>query len=315
MQPSTAVGRACAELRFTERVGREFAPLTFPRFRGLLSPDRQNVMAFGAFARQSTLTLDPEEIPVGLALLGKPPEQQAQMSLLSIMVHSLYRGKGVASALLARAESAALSQGAPSLVASYSSRLPRRAEFERLLARAGWSSPEVTLMRTAGHSVAVAAEMDRLESSHRPFLPPGASIGLWSSVTESERCQVDELVAEIPFNAFLAPSLYEKTAHPDLSIVLRLNGRIAGWVFGERHSDDLCYYPCGYIIPALYRRASYVALIREVCRKQAALFGPKSVAELSATPKVPGLPRFMRERLGPCSLWYDEMWKSTKEVS
>jgi GNAT superfamily N-acetyltransferase len=296
-------------------VGAEFAPLTFPRFRGLLSPDRQNVIAFGAFAEQSTLALEREEIPVGLALLWKPPEPQAQVSLLSIMVHRLYRGKSVASALLAWAESAALSQGASSLVASYSLRLPRRVEFERLLARAGWSSPRVTLMRTAGYAAAGAAEMDRLEPSHRPFLPPGASIGPWSGVTESERGQVDALVAEIPFNAFLAPSLYEKTAHPELSIVLRLNGRIAGWVFGERRSDGFCYYPCGYIIPALYRRASYVALIREVCRKQAALFGPQSIAELSVTPKVPGLPRFMRERLGPCSLWYDEMWKSTKEIT
>jgi GNAT superfamily N-acetyltransferase len=309
----TQTGRALPELRALESAGPEFAPLTFPRYRGLLAPGRQDVTAIGLLAGQSSLTLEGEEIPVGLALLWKQPEQ-AQMLLLSIRVHRLYRGQGVAGELLARAESAARSQGAASLATTYSSRLPRRVEFERLLDRGGWSAPEVSEVRGAAYAAAVAAEMDRLEPAHRPYLPPGARIEPWSSVTESERGEVDALAAGIAFSAFLSPSLYEKTAHPELSIVLRLNGRIAGWVFGERHSDELCYYPCGYIIPALYRRASYVALIREVCRAQAALFGPKSVAQLSATTNVPGLPRFMRKRLAPCALWYDEMWRSTKQL-
>jgi GNAT superfamily N-acetyltransferase len=312
--------------RFTEQAGPQFGHFTFPRFQHLLLPGRENgrenVTAIGAFEPSAPGPI--REVPIGLALLWrKPPaphvEPDAQpnreMQLLSIMVHRLHRGEGLARALMARVESAAAVQGCASLAAFYSSRLPRRRELEGLLARCGWGAPEVCGMRTAGYAAAVAAEMDGLEAGHRPFLPPGAFIEPWSSVTESERGEVDALVAGIHFNAPLAPSLYEKTAHPELSIVLRLNGRIAGWVFGERHSDDLCYYPCGYIIPALYRRASYVALIREVCRAQAALFGPQSVAQLSATPNVPGLPRFMRERFGPCALWYDEMWKSTKEIT
>jgi GNAT superfamily N-acetyltransferase len=303
-----------AELRFTEQDGAAFAPLTFPRFRHLLLPGQPSVKWIGVFAAPSTELDLCGDIPVGLVLLWQSPESPAETRLLSVMVHRLYRGKGVASELMARAESAAISQGATSLATSYSSRLPRRLDFERLLARCGWSSPEVSEMRTAGYAAAVAAEMDRLETSHRPYLPPDAVIGPWSSVTENERAEIDALVAEITFSAFLGPSLHEKIAHPDLSLVLRHKGRIAGWVFGERRSDDFCHYNCGYVVPQLRRRGGLIALIREVCRKQAALFGPQSVAQLSTTPKTPGMPRFMRERFAACALWYDEMWRSTKEL-
>jgi hypothetical protein len=238
------------------------------------------------------------------------------------MVDRAHRGTGLARALLARAESAALARGCTSLATFYSSRLPARGEFERLLACSGWAAPSISEMRTAGYAAAVAAEMDRLEASHRPYLPDGASVEPWSSVSEIERSEVDALVAAIEFKAPLVPSLYERIAHPELSLVLRNNGKIAGWVFGERAgeragervSDNLCHYGCGYVIPALRRRGALIGLIRAVCRKQAAMFGPQSVAQLSTTPAVPGMPRFMRERLGPCSLWYDEMWKSSKSL-
>jgi GNAT superfamily N-acetyltransferase len=302
-------GASRVALRFTNQASTAFAHLTFRRFRHLLSPERQDVRqdvtAIGAHAG---------ETPVGLALVFWPPskQQHTEARLLSVMVDRAYRGTGAARALLARAESAAVQRGCTSLAASYSSRLPCRRELEGLLGRAGWAAPEIAEMRTAGYAAAGVAEMDRLEASLRPYLPAGACLEPWSSVTAGERGEVDALVAAIEFKAPLAPSLYEEKAHADLSLVLRHNGKIAGWVFGERESDDFCHYGCGYVVPALRRRGALIGLIRAVCRRQAAMFGPKSVAQLSTTPQVPGMPRFMRERLGPCSLWYDEMWKTSK---
>jgi GNAT superfamily N-acetyltransferase len=293
-------------LRFTNQAGATFDHLTFRRFRHLLSPERPDVTAIGAYARETA---------VGLALVfWLPLKQHTEARLLSVMVDRAYRGTGVARALLARAESAALERGYTSLVAAYSSRLPGRREFEGLLSRSGWAAPEIAEMRTAGYAAAGVAEMDRLEGSHRPYLPAGACLEPWSSVTAGERGDVDALVAAIEFKAPLAPSLYEEKAHPELSLVLRHNGKIAGWVFGERDSDDFCHYGCGYVVPALRRRGALIGLIREVCRRQAAMFGPKSVAQLSTTPQVPGMPRFIRERLGPCSLWYDELWSASKRL-
>ena len=271
--------------------------------------------AIGAYAGETpaTSSAGASDSPVGLALVFWPPSKQhTEARLLSVMVDRAYRGTGAARALLARAESAAVQRGCTSLAASYSSRLPCRRELEGLLGRAGWAAPEIAEMRTAGYAAAGVAEMDRLEASLRPYLPAGACLEPWSSVTAGERGEVDALVAAIEFKAPLAPSLYEEKAHADLSLVLRHNGKIAGWVFGERESDDFCHYGCGYVVPALRRRGALIGLIREVCRRQAAMFGPKSVAQLSTTPQVPGMPRFMRERLGPCSLWYDEMWKTSK---
>jgi hypothetical protein len=154
--------------------------------------------------------------------------------------------------------------------------------------------------------------MTRLEPAGRPFLPPDASIDVWATVTEAERQQLPALLAEISFSQYLSPELWEKVSHPELSLVLRHQGKLAGWVFGERQTGDSYNYICGYVVPGLRRRGSLIALIREACRRQAEIFGATSVAQLSTQHAVPGMPRFMRERLQPCSLWQDDLWMARK---
>ena len=295
----------CDEPLFTELPGAEYAGLTFPRFQHLLSPGRGDVFALGAFCG---------DVPVALALFSQSSSKFEHATLLSIMVERRFRGKGLAGTLLARAEAQMFARGCTFLGASYSSRLPRLPEFERLLTRAGWGKPKVTEIRAAGYAADGVAEMMRMELSARPFLPSDAVIDLWGTVTGAERSQVDALVAEIQFNPFLAPALWERNACLELSLVLRHNGKIAGWVFGERDSDEFCHYNCGYVVPELRRRGALIALIREACRRQAGMFGPKSVAQLSTTPETPGMPRFIRERLAPCSLWCDEMRRAEKDL-
>ena len=287
----------------------ELASLTFPRYRKLLD---------GAHDRATPVIVEEAGEPVGLALLfradspeGVPPHAQ----LLSIMVAPERRRSGIARQLLARAEETARCQDCGSIKTWYSTRLPMCHAFERLLAGAGWDPPVIEAMRTAGHSAEVAAEMERIEPARRPYYPAGATVEPWSTVTENERVDVDALVAAIDFNDFMAPSLQEKTAHPELSLVLRVHGRIAGWVFGEAVAPDLCYYANGYVIPELRRRGALVGLIRDVCRRQAELFGPMSVSRVHTTPATPGMPRFMRERLGPCALWYDEYRRVSKRLT
>ena len=283
----------------------QYASLTFPRFRPLLAVDRDDI---------AVITVESDQ-PEGLALLQWPQFSMRTARLLSIMVDPRHRRAGVGRTLLARAESAARARGCISLVAFYSSRLPCRERFEHLLAGAGWKAPEVQELRIACFAAVLAAEMDRLEATHRPFLPEGATIGLWSSVTVSERLEVDRVASAIEFSRDLDPGLFEKKAHPDLSLVLRHNGKIAGWVFGEALSDDLCFYGCGYVIPELRRRCAMVALIREEGRRQAAMFGPESVVQWATTPQTPGMPRFMHERVGPCSLWYDHFFRVSKDLA
>lgn len=287
----------------------ELTSLTFPRYRSLLG---------GTNDRVAPVIVEEADQPVGLALLFRadsPEGASPDAQLLSIMVAAERRRSGIARQLLTRAEETARSQGCGSIKTWYSTRLPMCHAFEQLLNGAGWDPPETEAMRTAGHSAAVAAEMQRIEPARRPYYPAGATVELWSTVTEEERGDVDLLVAAIDFNAYLAPSLHEKTAHPELSLVLRVHGRIAGWVFGEVINPDLCYYANGYVIPELRRRGALVGLIRDVCRRQAELFGPMSVSRVHTTPATPGMPRFMRERLGPCALWYDEYRRVSKNLT
>ena len=287
----------------------ELASLTFPRYHKLLTGQREDVVP---------VKLEESGRILGLALICLPkvePSVAPSAHMLSIMVVPDRRRSGIARELIRRAEQAAHDNGRETISTWYSTRLPMRAAFESLLAGSGWNSPLVESMRTAGYAVAVAAEMDRIELARRSWLPEGAVIDLWSTVTEDERPEIDCLAEAIDFSNMMHPGKWEKFCHPELSVVLRLNGHIAGWVFGEAPTPELCYYAVGYVVPELRRRGALIGLIRDVCRRQAALYGPASVARLSTTPATPGMPRFMKERLGRCALWYDEYMSVSKNLT
>lgn len=67
--------------------------------------------------------------------------------LTSIMVAPQWRGRGIAMMLLARLSQTLRKGGRRGIYARWSSRLPRAAEFARLLASSGWGQPEVSRRR------------------------------------------------------------------------------------------------------------------------------------------------------------------------
>jgi GNAT superfamily N-acetyltransferase len=295
-------------VRIVDNPGAAFAHLTFPRYRRLPEKAGDRIVCVGA---------ESDGTPVALAIFGRSETEPADASLLSVMVDRRFRRQGLGRELLARGEARTRAgrAGHTRLHTTWSSQLPNRRAFEGLLARSAWGMPEVRELRAAGYACEVAAEMSRLEPAARPFLPPDASIDVWSTVTESEREQLPALVAEISFSQSMSPELWEKVSRPELSLVLRYRGNLAGWVFGQHQGQqqgqhqaaDHYNYSCGYVVPGLRRRGALIALIREACRRQAEMFGTQSVAQLSTHQAVPGMPRFMRERLPPCSLWQDEL--------
>jgi GNAT superfamily N-acetyltransferase len=282
----------------------EWTSLTFPRYRYLLEGERED----------TTVLRIEEDGPAAMALLYHAPAAPLSAALLSITVVRHLRRRGLARTLLKRAEASARERGCTEIFARYSSRLPGCQGLERLVSSSGWSTPEILEFRTAGYAVAGAAEMARLEPAGRPYFPPGATVELYSNLGEEDLATVDSLEAAIDFTRFIHPKLYLKHAHPELCLALRHEGRVAGWVLGAKSTNDSYVYHCGYVIPELRRRGALVGLIREVCQRQAALFGPESVAQLSTTAKTPGMAAFMRRRLGPCSLWHDEFRSVSKRL-
>ncbi|MGH9342200.1 MAG: GNAT family N-acetyltransferase [Terriglobia bacterium] len=293
-------------VQFNPQPGEAYGPLTFPRYRPFLAADREDISAFG---------FELDQQPIALAVVFWRSSTKFPPRLLSIAVARPYRGQRVASDLLRRVELATAERGFQSITTIYSVKLPDRAGLERLLAAREWSAPRIAEFRTAGYALDVAAEMARIEPARHPYLPDGAEIAPWFSATEEERGQIEALVQTPGYKLLFAPFVFEKTAHPELSKILRYRGRAVGWVMGEMNNPELCYYSNAFVLPELQRRGALIALIRDVCRCQAKLLGPRSVAQLSTTPAIPGMPRFMRERLAPAALWYDEQMECTKNLA
>lgn len=84
-------------------------------------------------------------VPIGL-LLSCEGEGGLQ-ELSSVMVAPQWRGRGVARMMLCRLSRILREGGRRGIYARWSSRLPRAAEFARLLASAGWGQPEVSRRR------------------------------------------------------------------------------------------------------------------------------------------------------------------------
>lgn len=278
-----------------------FAGLTFPRYRPVLGQLPPGAIAIGASLAGK---------PVGLALATRRnPRQEAR--LLSVMVASSVRRGGIGTLLMHRLQSAFAENGDGKLIAYHSTRLAARPAFEALLARSGWSAPAVYEIRGAGHCAAVVAELDRLRPARRGYLPPGAVIEPWASVTDADRAAMQALLAgPDALGGDLDPARHEPAATPQISVVLRLDGQVIGWVIGERDANGVCYYWSGFVVARWRRSGALIGLVRDVCARQAAAFGPDSIARLSTVPAIPAMARFIRERLGPIGLWVDDFLTS-----
>lgn len=273
-----------------------FETFTFPRYRSMVlaedSPGPSERLAVGA-------SIDGR--PVGLALLSRP-FGESERRLLSIMVSHTARRAGIGSRLLAHAEDLARRHGVQKLSAEHSTRLPSRVAYEALMRKASWSTPSDRHYRLAG-KVRWAKEAAR---DWAPFLARlrerGFDASPWTGLTPTDREEIAALVAaELPesdriFNPL--PRENRLDALPELSLVLRREGRVVGWLLGSRGAlPGMVHYGHGYVLPDLQKRGWLIAGVQEVCARQVELLGPDTVAIFETSPRNDGMRRFMERQL------------------
>ncbi len=201
-----------------------FAKLTFPRFVPLLADIRPPYLACG---------LCGSEGPVGLAL---SMIQDGHARLLSLYVVPHARGAGCGTRLLNELEEK--HRGSAELIwAEYTSSLPQRCAFERTLRRAGWDPPVVREVRASGAIGPLIAimrtwpGMDEEQDRRRgvvfePWLP-----------TAADENAFGELANEAGFLPELAPARYHDRIDALISLAIRREQQLVGWVLGERLPD------------------------------------------------------------------------------
>ena len=298
----------------------DFAPFTYPRFRPALSQLSED----GAQTEDISGTIHAVgarngEQPIGLALIQVLPKtaerKRCAARVLSVMVGRHNRQDGVGKALLRFLEQYAGSQGALDLFTQYSAQTKERAAFEALLSSCGWSPPALLEFRLSGH----ADWTERVADLWRPMLArmhrQGYSSTPWADITDADRSDAEAVVSEGLIHPLLDFKLFEPHMDPAVSIALRQNDKLVGWVLGETlPSTGYHHYTCGHVRPKLQRSGWLIGGIYDVCVLQHEAYGAKSVAAYETFGENTAMINFMRRKLSDVTLWMDERFQSSKPL-
>jgi GNAT superfamily N-acetyltransferase len=280
----------------------ECAPLTFPVYRHLLAlrpaprhpeqGDSRLVQPLGCVARSGGA-------PIGLALAEQPlqPDDSGATTpeMLSVFVRPEHRGRGVGTALVERLEAELRNRGASEVKAVYMRGGPGIPALERVLARRGWSAPEV---RTV--TLRFTPEGARATPWYgRGRLAPDEAIFPWTELTAEERDALRRSQAEtgwIP--AGLEAWEHDRHGFDAVSSVgLRKGGRVVGWVINHRVTDSTVRFTCSFMRKDLGRRGRILPLYTAALER----LRESGCAEcLFITPVAyPNMVNFVRERCAP----------------
>lgn len=243
--------------------GPDFAGLTFPAYRLLLSSGSAAMLAIGVRV---------DGAPAGLALAVRESTAE-EAELCSIFVRQAHRRRGLATGLLERLEAALQEAGTPAVHGVYMTGKPSIPVLEHMLARRGWEAPERRMLVLRAHY----DRMSRAPWVAKASLGEGFAIGRWDEVSPTERAELRHSHDAAPWIApDLIPFDFEADAHAPTSVVLRQHGKVVGWLITHRFGDVL-RYTCSYVHPDLQRRARILPLYAEVMRRAHALGIPRGM--------------------------------------
>ncbi len=222
---------------------------------------------------RGALALD-EQGSVGLVLVetGRPagagPSERGEVAqVISLAVLSGHRRRGLGGALLAAAERLARDAGAAALEGAYRTSWRSRPAIEALLASRGWSSPETRMILARGET-GFARQILRTPS---PELPAEAEIFSWEELGEGER---EAILArqreERWYPDILTPFQEAPRLEPTISVGLRWEGKVAGWMICHRVAFDTLQYSAFFVRGDLRGRRLGWALLREAVRRRLA---------------------------------------------
>lgn len=282
------------------RSGAAVAELTFPAYRHLLDLSLQprhleKMHGAGPVIQPVAVAAVADGTPVGLALAELPTSGYGEPEMLSVCVRREIRRRGIGTGLVAEICREVAKRGHPSITAVYMTGRPEIVGLEKIFWKLGWGPPEtrMTVLRLT------ADDLDRLSWMHWTRVPKNYDIVPLADV-ESEALdelkRVDEDEGWIP--ADLRPwDHLDEGYEPSTSMILKVDGRVAGWVLTHRLSDSMVRYTSSYIHPDLWRRCALLRLWRaSFLAMQEAGF---AVATLTTHARHPQMVAFIRKHVAP----------------
>ena len=292
-----------------------FERLTFPRYRPMLLGTEQPEFVAERIAVAAYLG----NVPAGLALFSRA-YGEGERRLMSVMVSPILRRQGLGARMLMAGEQLCAQRDTQKLTAIHSSQTPSVEAYEALMRKTGWSAPKELEYRLAGKASWAFKALEDWAAFLRRLYDRGYGTSDWRGMTTADRERVAWLVEhEVPeadrqFDPFRLESKLEIA--PEISLLLRKHGEIVGWIVGSKGMVGASYhYSTGYVLPALQRAGWLVAGVRDVCQRQAEIFGGDTLSVFETTPGNQGMRRFMERQLKPYSTWTDARYLCEKLIA
>lgn len=262
------------------------AEMTYPRYRHLFKPDKPWPEEMTCLAAWD------EDAPVGL-LLATPSE--THLWILSVFVAPHRRRQGIGLALLTHSEQEARRQNRIGMRAQHVNRMVCAAQWEALLIKAGWPAPKAEMVRITGRAAWAERDPGEWTALFARLHREGYSTQAFDDCTDADKAEIAAVGADAPerlrFDMALTPT-------PELSLVIRQQDRIVGWILGrDALEPNHVHYPVGYVVPRLQRSGWLIAALVDICRRQSLLRGPDSIACYETTADNVGMRGFMERRL------------------
>jgi GNAT superfamily N-acetyltransferase len=239
--------------------------MTFPLFRPLLSLlGTGNADAQGTRPIACRATVDGQ--PAGLVLAQRTSAAPRTAELLSIFVAAPYRGRGIATELVACLEDAARTRhGVRELSGSYMTGKPSIPAVERVFAKREFTPPKLRMIVLKF----TPEEAARTDWYQRARMPEGATIFSWKDLTDAERAWLRQSQAERQWiHPELEPWRCDQRFDEVSSVGMRKGGEVVGWVINHRPSPGLVTFTTSFMRRDLARRGAifplYVASIERL---------------------------------------------------
>lgn len=206
------------------------------------------------------LTAELDGLSVGTALVIAHP-RSGTGSISVLHTPELFRHLGIGSRLLLEAERQLLDAGCRVCRVTLTLRKDKPAPELDFLRSRGYANEQL-LIRTYTLRAADLLGAGRLE---RLVLPPGTELAPLLSASPEERAELDHLAAQLPPE--LHPLPEERLLHPEFSTLMKIGGRIAGWIGIQQLASNLLLFRSMYVRPEHRLHASGMALFAEVNRR------------------------------------------------
>jgi GNAT superfamily N-acetyltransferase len=213
---------------------------------------------------QIALGAEDDGQPVGLLLAGAVPSivnpgtfETDHWEIKQIYVPPAHRKAGIGRELLKALEVLLRARGVKQLSLTYALEEDRRNGVDAFVVKCGWPAPvtetyQYRISRSRVNSRWIGSDGREVRKYQ---LPEGVIIADFTTLTEREKSEVTA-ERDTWYPAYLAPFTNFDLLYLENSLLLRVNGAIAGWIYAIKYGLGTVFYR-GIFVKAEYRSSVY----------------------------------------------------------